>query len=140
LTGVLAHYPLTDVLVRVVGGTAHPTDSSETAFHGAALLALREAAQAGQPALLEPIMQLEILTPEEHLGDVLGDVNSRRGRIRDIEAREAVRSVDAEVPLAELFGYATALRSLTKGRASYTAEPKTLDFVPAQIQNDMLKR
>jgi elongation factor G len=139
-TGILGNYSLTDVLVRVVGGASHPVDSSEVAFRSAAVMALREAARAAQPVLLEPIMDMEIITPEEHLGDVLGDVNGRRGRVREIEAREAAQVIAADVPLAELFGYATALRSLTRGRASYTMEPRQFERVPETIQAKILNR
>ncbi|MCX6997131.1 MAG: elongation factor G [Kiritimatiellaeota bacterium] len=140
MTGVVGNYPLVDVLVRVVDGACHPVDSSEVAFRSAAVMAFRAAAQAAQPVLLEPIMKLEIITPEEYVGDVLGDVNGRRGRIRDIERREVVQIVSAEVPLAELFGYATKLRSLTKGRASYSMEPCRFEAVPETVQAVLINR
>jgi len=139
-TGVLGNYPLVDIRVRVTDGTSHPVDSTEVAFRSAAVMALREAAQAAKPVLLEPIMDLEIITPEEHLGDVLGDVNGRRGRVREIKVREAAQVIEADVPLAELFGYATALRSLSKGRASYTMEPHRFEIVPEPIQAQLLNR
>ena len=92
------------------------------------------------PTLLEPIMKLEVVAPSEHLGDVMNDLNGRRGRIREIEAREAVQIVHVDVPLAEMFGYATTLRSLTKGRASYTMEPRCFEAVPDPIQETILNR
>jgi elongation factor G len=140
MTGVLGNYPLVDVDVKVTGGTAHPVDSSDTAFRTAAVMALRAAIADSSPTLLEPIMKLEIIAPDEHLGDVMNDLNGRRGRIREIEARDGVQLVHADVPLAEIFGYATTLRSLTKGRASYTMEPYRFEAVPDSIQEALLSR
>lgn len=140
MTGVLGNYPLVDIDVNVIGGEAHPVDSSEMAFRTAAVMALREAVSASSPTLLEPIMKLEIISPEEHLGDVMNDLNGRRGRIREIEARDAVQIVHVDVPLAEMFGYATTLRSLTKGRASYTMEPQSFEAVPDSMQETILNR
>jgi len=140
LTGVVANYPLVDIRVRVVDGAFHPVDSTEVAFRSAAVMALRDAARAAQPVLLEPIMKLEIITPEEYLGDVLGDINGRRGRVREIEARDVAQIIRADVPLAELFGYATSLRSLTKGRASYSMEPEKFEVVPETLQHSLLNR
>ncbi len=137
-TGVLANYPVVDASVAVVGGAFHPVDSSDVAFRSAASLAFRDALSAASPALLEPIMRLEISTPEEHLGDVLGDLNMRRGQIQDMAQRDAFRTVLAFVPLAELFGYATSLRSLTRGRASYTMQPDRFDLVPPAIAQTLL--
>jgi elongation factor G len=140
MTGVLGNYPIVDVDVKVSGGASHPVDSSEMAFRTAAVMALRDAVGQSTPALLEPIMKLEIITPEEHLGDVMNDLNGRRGRIREIEARDAVQIVHVDVPLAEMFGYATTLRSLTKGRASYTMEPQSFEAVPSSMQETILNR
>ncbi len=140
MTGVLGNYPLVDVDVKVTGGEAHPVDSSEMAFRTAAVMALRDAVGNSTPTLLEPIMKLEIIAPEEHLGDVMNDLNGRRGRIREIEARDAVQIVHVDVPLAEMFGYATSLRSLTKGRASYTMEPQSFEAVPDSMQETILNR
>jgi elongation factor G len=103
-------------------------------------MALRAAIADSSPTLLEPIMKLEIIAPDEHLGDVMNDLNGRRGRIREIEARDGVQLVHADVPLAEIFGYATTLRSLTKGRASYTMEPYRFEAVPDSIQEALLSR
>jgi len=140
MTGVLGNYPLVDVDVNVIGGEAHPVDSSEMAFRTASVMALRDAVGQSTPTLLEPIMKLEIIAPEEHLGDVMNDLNGRRGRIREIEARDAVQIVHVDVPLAEMFGYATTLRSLTKGRASYTMEPQSFEAVPDSMQETILNR
>lgn len=140
MTGVLGNYPLVDVEVTVTGGSSHPVDSSEMAFRTAAVMALRAAVGSSSPTLLEPIMKLEIIVPGEHLGDVMNDLNGRRGRIREIEAREAVQIVHVDVPLAEMFGYSTTLRSLTKGRASYTMEPHCFEAVPDSIQETILNR
>jgi len=140
MTGVVGNYPLDDVEVNVVDGSFHPVDSTETAFRSAAVLALREAAQAAKPVLLEPIMKLEIVTPEVHLGDVLGDVNGRRGKVTEIEARGTAQIIHALVPLAEMFGYATQLRSLTKGRASYSMEPCSFEIVPGGLQQSLTNR
>lgn len=140
LTGILANYPLIDVRVRIISGGFHPVDSTETAYRSAAIMALREAARAAQPALLEPIMKVEIVTPDEHVGDVIGDVNGRRGRIKEMAAQDGAQTVIAEIPLAELFGYSTALRSLTRGRASYSMEPARFEVVPEDLQERIINR
>jgi elongation factor G len=140
LTGVLGNYAIIDVVVKVVGGQTHATDSSEMAFRSAAVMALRAAVSDAAPVLLEPVMKLEIETPEEHLGDVLGDLNSRRGSVRNIAAATDLQVVQADVPLAEVFGYSTSLRSLTKGRASYTMEPQAFESVPASMEDSILNR
>jgi len=137
-TGVLARYQVTDLAVTVAGGRADAEASSDVAFRTAAVMAFREAAQAASPALLEPIMSLEILTPEEYLGDVLGDLNARRGRVREMAACGAFQAVRANVPLAEMFGYSTAIRSLTKGRATYTMEPEQFEIVPDTVGQSLL--
>ena len=139
-TGVLGNFPTVDVRVTVVNGQWHPVDSSEIAFRSAASMALREAAQTARPALLEPIMALEIVAPEEHLGDVLGDLNVRRGQVKDVAQRDGTRVIEASVPLAELFGYATTLRSLTRGRAGYTMEPTRFDVVPDSLCQELMNR
>jgi elongation factor G len=140
MTGILANYALTDVKVRVVGAVYHEQESTEVAFRTAAVMAFRAAVKAARPAILEPIMTLEILLPTEHLGDVLSDVSSRRGHVQDMVSKDLVQVVHARVPLAELFGYSTAIRSLTKGRASYTMEPACFDVVPEAIQQQLLER
>jgi elongation factor G len=103
-------------------------------------MALRDALSDAEPVLLEPIMDVEVVTPEEYMGDVLGDINGRRGKIREMDAHDAVQVISAAVPLAEMFGYTTTLRSLTKGRASYTMEPETFDVVPETICQKVLNR
>ncbi len=140
LTGVLGNFAIIDAKVTVIGGQTHDTDSSEVAFRSAAVMALRDAVNNAAPVLLEPIMLLEIETPEEHLGDVMGDLNSRRGRIREIKSSNDLQIVRADVPLAEVFGYATSLRSLTKGRASYSMEPQAFDPVPPNMTDAILNR
>ncbi len=138
LTGVLGNNALIDVEVSVHGASSHPVDSTAVAFRSAAVMALRDACKRAGPALLEPVMALEIISPEEAMGDVLSDLNGRRGRVKAMAARDAAQVIRADVPLAELFGYATALRSLTKGRASYTLEPKQFELVPESLQNAIL--
>jgi len=140
MTGVLGNFAIIDVAVNVIGGETHPTDSTEVAFRSAAVMAIREAVTQATPTLLEPVMLLEIDVPEEHLGDVLGDLNSRHGRVREIKALRNVQVVQADVPLAAVFGYATSLRSLTKGRASYTMEPQAFEPVPTSMQDAILNR
>jgi elongation factor G len=140
ITGVLSRYAVTDIAVRVVGATVDPEFSTEIAFRTAATMAFREAVTAAKPEFLEPIMALEIVTPAEHMGDVLGDINSRRGKVREMTNRGMLQVVHAGVPLAELFGYSTAVRSLTRGRANYTMEPEQFDIAPAQLKNELLNR
>ena len=131
--GVLAGYPVVDVKVAIVDGTFHEVDSSELAFKMAGIFALKEAAKKANAILLEPIMKVEVTTPDEYQGDLLGDLNRRRGKIVHIEARDASTILSAEVPLAEMFGYATAIRSLSKGRAAYSMEPFRFEPVPNSI-------
>ena len=131
--GVLAGYPMVDLKVAIVDGTYHEVDSSELAFKMAGIFALKEAVRKAGPILLEPIMNVECTTPEEYQGDLLGDMNRRRGRIVSIEAKSNSTILHGHVPLAEMFGYATAIRSLSKGRAAYSMEPYCFDLVPAAI-------
>jgi elongation factor G len=131
--GVLAGYPMVDVKVFVMDGSFHEVDSSELAFKMAGIFAFKEAAKKAAPVLLEPIMKVEVTTPEEYQGDLLGDLNRRRGKIQSIEAKNSSTSLYAEVPLAEMFGYATAIRSLSKGRAAYSMEPFRFEQVPSSI-------
>jgi elongation factor G len=131
--GVLAGYPVVDVKVAIVDGTFHEVDSSEMAFKMAGIFAFKDAAKKASPILLEPIMKVEVTTPEEYQGDLMGDMNRRRGKIVRIEAKDASTIVTAEVPLAEMFGYATAIRSLSKGRAAYSMEPFCFEPVPNSI-------
>jgi len=131
--GVLAGYPMVDVKVQIVDGTFHEVDSSELAFKMAGIFALKDAAKRAGPILLEPVMKVEVTTPDEYQGDLLGDLNRRRGKIQTIEAKTSATFLHAEVPLAEMFGYATAIRSLSKGRASYSMEPFAFEPVPSNI-------
>jgi elongation factor G len=140
LTGIIGNYPLIDVTVRIISGAFHPVDSTEVAYRSAAIMALRDAARAAKPALLEPIMKVEIIAPDEHLGDVIGDVNARRGRIKEMVPQEGAQVIQAEIPLAELFGYSTSLRSISRGRAVYSMEPARFDVVPQHLQESILNR
>jgi len=121
-TGVAAGYPVVDITVTLVDGSYHPVDSSEMAFHVAGSMAVKDGMQKAQPYLLEPIMKVDVVMPEEYLGDVMGDLASRRGHILGMEGRGTSQNVKANVPLAEMFGYATELRSMTSGRATYSME------------------
>ena len=121
-SGVLAGYPVVDIMVKLVDGSYHDEDSSSLAFKIAGSMALRSGVQRAKPILLEPIMRVEVVLPEEFVGDVMGDLNSRRAQIEGMEARGAVQAVRAHAPLAEMFGYATTLRSLTQGRGTFTME------------------
>jgi elongation factor G len=131
--GVLAGFPLVDMRVTLYDGSYHEVDSSEAAFKIAGSMALQEAAKRASPTLLEPIMKVEVVTPVEFLGDVIGDLNSKRGKILSMGERGNLRVVDAEVPLAEMFGYATKLRSMTQGRGTFTMEFKRYEEVPKNI-------
>ncbi len=136
--GVLAGFPMVDVKVQIVDGTFHEVDSSDLAFKMAGIFAMKDAAKKANPILLEPIMKVEVTTPDEYQGDLLGDVNRRRGKIVHIEAKDSSTVLSAEVPLAEMFGYATAIRSLSKGRAAYSMEPFRFEPVPANIAAGIL--
>ncbi len=138
ITGVLGRYPMTDLSVRVIGGGFDAEFSSDMAFRTAALMAFREAAKVACPEFLEPIMLLEIVTGSEHMGDVLGDLNSRRGHIKEMVARGNRQIIKVEVPLAELFGYSTVIRSLTSGCATYTMEPEEFKLVPKSVRDKLL--
>jgi len=136
--GVLANYPIVDVKVSIIEGTFHEVDSSELAFKMAGIFAFKDAAKKAYPVLLEPIMKVEVTTPEEYQGDLLGDLNRRRGKIQTIEVKSGAVVLYAEVPLAEMFGYATAIRSLSKGRANYSMEPLQFEQVPSGIAASIL--
>ena len=131
--GVLAGYPVTDIHVKLIDGSYHDVDSSEMAFKAAASLGLNDALRKGSSMLLEPVMNIEILVPEDYLGDVIADYNSRRGKIESIKPRVNLQVVKGFIPLAETFGYATALRSLTQGRGTYIMEPAYYNEVPSFI-------
>jgi elongation factor G len=138
LNGVLGGYPVVDVAVDIVFGSFHEVDSNELAFKLAAIFAMKDGFKQGKPILLEPIMKVENITPEEFQGDIIGDLNRRRARINSIEARGNLTIVHAEVPLAEMFGYATAIRSLSKGRSSYSMEPSHFEQVPQNLVSAIL--
>jgi len=138
--GVLAGYTTVDVKVSLVDGSAHDVDSSEMAFKIAGQQAFRKAAEMAKPVLMEPIMKVEVVTPEDYMGDVMGDISSRRGRIGQMEARGNTQVVNATVPLSEMFGYSTDLRSRTQGRATYTMQFEEYQQVPAAIADDIIKR
>lgn len=139
-SGVLAGYPVVDVRVTIVDGSYHDVDSSEMAFKIAGSMGFREGATKASPVLLEPVMQVEVFTPDDFLGDVMGDLNSRRGQIEGMEQRGNAQVVRARVPLAEMFGYATDLRSATQGRASYTMQFSHYEQVPASIAEEVIAR
>jgi elongation factor G len=138
--GVLAGYPTVDVKVQLVDGSAHDVDSSEMAFKIAGQQAFRKAAEMAKPVLMEPIMAVEVVTPEDYMGDVMGDLSSRRGRVGGMEARGNTQVVNAEVPLSEMFGYSTDLRSRTQGRATYTMQFDKYQEVPSNIAEEIVKR
>jgi elongation factor G len=139
-TGILGGYPVVDVRATLFDGSYHDVDSSEIAFKVAASMALRSAMAKASPVLLEPIMKVEVETPEEHLGDVIGDLNSRRGRILGMDTLVDKQIVNAEVPLGEMFGYATELRSMTKGRAGYSMEFACYREVPKNVQEAIVEK
>jgi elongation factor G len=133
LNGVLGGYPVIDVEVDIVYGSSHEVDSNELAFKLAAIFAMKDGFKQGKPILLEPIMKVENITPEEFQGDICGDLSRRRGSINSIETKNNLTVIHAQVPLAEMFGYATAIRSLSKGRSSYSMEPSHFEQVPQQL-------
>ena len=140
-TGVLARFPMTDVKAEVVDCVIMDEEmASDVAFRSAAVMGFRETALAAQPELLEPIMSLDIVTPPEYVGDIMGDINSRRGQVCNMDMKGDLQNVRARVPLAELFGYATAIRSLSRGRASYTMETGAFAMVPRAVKEELLNR
>ncbi len=139
-TGVLAGYNLVDVQVDIVFGSYHDVDSSEMAFKICGSMALKEAARKCKPVILEPIMKVDVTTPEANMGDVIGDLNRRRGQIVGQENHKGAVIIHAEVPLSEMFGYSTLLRSLSSGRATYVMEPSHFERVPAKIQEEIIKK
>jgi elongation factor G len=140
LNGVVGGYPVLDIHVDIVDGSYHDVDSSELAFKMAAIFSLKDALKKAKPILLEPIMKVENITPEEFQGDIMGDLNRRRARISGMETKGNLCTITAEVPLAELFGYATAIRSLSKGRSSYSMEPSHFEQVPANVLSAVLEQ
>lgn len=139
-TGVLAGYSLVDVKVRIVFGSYHEVDSSEIAFKICGSMAIKEAARKCKPIILEPIMKVDVTTPEAHMGDVIGDLNRRRGQIMGQESHKGASIIHSEVPISEMFGYSTTLRSLSSGRANYVMEPSHFERVPTKIQEEIMKK
>ncbi|HKV56272.1 MAG TPA: elongation factor G [Candidatus Binataceae bacterium] len=139
-TGVLAGYPMVDLKVALLDGKYHEVDSSELAFKIAGSMAFREAAEKASPVLLEPVMEVEVVTPQEFMGEVIGDLNSRRGKILEMENRAGAQVISARVPLATMFGYATRLRSITQGRATYTMQFAVYEPVPQQVHEELTAR
>jgi elongation factor G len=139
-TGILAGYPVDDVAVELVDGSYHVVDSSEMAFKIAGSLAFKDAAKRATPVLLEPVMRVEVVVPEEFMGDIIGDLTGRRGRVQSMEARGSTQIVTSRVPLSEMFGYATDLRSLTQGRATYTMHFDRYEQTPQSVSEEVVAR
>ncbi|MGH7804173.1 MAG: elongation factor G, partial [Candidatus Binatia bacterium] len=135
--GVLAGYPVVDVKVTLYDGSYHEVDSSEIAFKIAASMAFQEACRKASPVLLEPIMEVEVVTPEEFMGDVIGNLSSRRGKVLGMQGRGTAQVIEARVPLKEMFGYATDLRSMTQGRATYTMQFSRYEAAPQTISEEI---
>jgi elongation factor G len=133
LNGIIGGYPVIDLNVDIVDGSFHDVDSNEMAFKLAAIFSLKDALKKAKSILLEPVMKVENITPDEFQGDIMGDLNRRRAKIQGIETKGNLCTVAADVPLAEMFGYATAIRSLSKGRSSYSMEPSHFEQVPSQV-------
>ena len=138
--GVIAGYPLIDIKARLFDGSYHDVDSNEMAFKVAASMALKNAISKVRPVLLEPIMRVEVVIPEEYLGDIMGDITSRRGRVEGMDARGNAQVVRAMVPLAEMFGYATSLRSNTQGRGVFSMHFDHYEEVPKSISEEIIKK
>ena len=139
-SGVVAGYPVVDVRATVIDGSYHEVDSSELAFKIAGSMAAKDGVQKANPAILEPIMRIEVVTPEDFMGDVIGNLNSKRGQIEGIDERGGSRAIRGLVPLAEMFGYATELRSMTQGRAAYSMEFSHYAEVPANLANELIAK
>jgi len=140
VNGVIGGYPMVDVKVTLFDGSYHDVDSNEMAFKIAGSMCFRDAATRARPVLLEPIMRVEVVTPEEYMGDIMGDLNSRRGMVQGMEESAAGRMIRAEVPLSEMFGYATDMRSATQGRATYSMEFVKYNEVPASIAETVIRK
>ena len=136
--GTVAGYPVIDFEVKIVDGSFHEVDSSEMAFKMAGIFAFKDAMAKAKPILLEPIMSVEVTTPEEHQGDIVGDINRRRGQIQGMESKNNVAILTANIPLEMMFGYATDVRSLSKGRASYAMTPSHFERVPTNVLKDIV--
>ncbi len=138
--GVLAGYPMVDVKIKLFDGSFHQVDSSEMAFKIAGSIAVKEAAEKAEPVLLEPIMDVEVITPEDYMGDVMGDISSRRGKIEGLNSRKDAQVIKAKVPLSEMFGYSTQLRSMTQGRAIYTMQFAYYEEAPQSISDQIIEK
>ncbi|HOX22384.1 MAG TPA: elongation factor G, partial [Elusimicrobiales bacterium] len=138
--GAVAGYPLVDIKVTLYDGSFHEVDSSEIAFKIAAAMALRSGCKKAGPAILEPIMKVEVVTPEANMGDIIGDLSSRRAKITEMGNRGNVRVVKGTVPLSEMFGYATTVRSISQGRASFNMEPSHYEEVPGNIAKSIIEK
>ena len=138
--GVLAGYPTVDIRATLIDGKYHDVDSSEMAFKIAGTMAFKEAARKAKPVLLEPIMEVEVVTPDDYMGDVMGDLSSRRGKLGGMEQRGNSQVINAQVPLSEMFGYATDLRSRTQGRATYTMQFDSYQQMPSNVQEEIVTR
>ena len=139
-SGVLAGYPTVDVRAILTDGKYHDVDSSEMAFKIAGTMAFKEAARKAKPCLLEPIMNVEVSTPDDYMGDVMGDLSSRRGKLGGMEQKGNSQIIRAQVPLSEMFGYATDLRSRTQGRATYTMQFDSYQQMPSNVQEEIVTR
>jgi len=139
-TGVLAGYPMVDLKAALLDGKYHEVDSSEMAFKIAGSMAFKDACEKASPVLLEPIMEVEVVTPQEFMGEVIGDLNARRGKIIEMENRAGAQVISARVPLATMFGYSTKLRSITQGRATYTMQFGVYEPVPQQVHEELTAR
>ncbi|MGE5833338.1 MAG: elongation factor G, partial [Acidobacteriota bacterium] len=139
-TGVLAGYPMDDVKIELYDGSYHDVDSSEMAFKIAGSMAFKDAAGRANPVLLEPVMRVEVVVPEEYMGDVIGDLTSRRGHIQSMESRGGSQVINSRVPLSEMFGYATDLRSRTQGRGSYSMHFDRYEPAPASVSQEVVAR
>ncbi len=137
--GIVAGYPMVDVEVTLFDGSFHEVDSSEFAFKIAGSMAFQTGAKKAKPVIFEPIMKMEVITPEDFLGQVISDLNSRRGKIEETKERVGMKVLDAMVPLSETFGYATALRSLTEGRATFTMEFDKYEQVPGNVAQEIIE-
>jgi elongation factor G len=138
--GVLAGYPVVDVKVKLYDGSYHDVDSDEVSFKVAGAMAFKDGARKAKPVILEPLMSVEVTTPEEYLGDVMGDLNSRRGKIEGFEPRRDAQVIKAIVPLAEMFGYATTIRSMTQGRAIYSMQFAHYSAVPKSVAEEIIEK
>jgi elongation factor G len=137
-SGVMAGYPVVDIKVTLFDGSFHEVDSNDMAFQIAASIGFKEGCKKASPILLEPIMRMDVVTPKDYMGDVIGDLNRRRGRIENVEDKGPIQYVHGFVPLSEMFGYATTVRSLTQGRASYSMEPSHYEEVPRNLSEELV--